>query len=102
MIEKLKAQCREMMATSDFNMRQELQIFQEHLDLQSGIERDPQKTLIDDETIINLMTSKGWDDDIDLEFEPEPAQIVKYEEFELDYKDYVSSLKPDEAKIRYI
>jgi len=72
------------------------------LDLQSGIERDPQKTLIDDETIINLMTSKGWDDDIDLEFEPEPAQIVKYEEFELDYKDYVSSLKPDEAKIRYI
>ena len=48
------------------------------------------------------MTSKGWDDDIDLEFEPEPAQIVKYEEFELDYKDYVSSLKPDEAKIRYI
>ena len=48
------------------------------------------------------MTSKGWDDDIDLEFEPEPVDIVKYQEFELDYKDYVSSLKPDEAKIRYI
>ena len=48
------------------------------------------------------MTSKGWDDDIDLEFETEPAQIVKYEEFELDYKEYVSSLKPDQDKIRYI
>ena len=102
MIEKLKAQCREMMETADFNMRQELLIFQEHLELQSGVKREARGALVDDETIINLMTSKGWDDDIDLEFEQESTEIVKYQEFELDYKDYVSSLKPDEAKIRFI
>ena len=39
--------------------------------------------------MINIMTSKGWDDDIDLEFEEQNAEIVNYEEFELDYKDYV-------------
>ena len=60
------------METSDFNMRQELQIFMEHLELQSGVERQPpQQIEIDNEAMLNLLTSKGWDDDIDLEFEVE-------------------------------
>ena len=41
------------------------------------------------------MTSSGWEDDIDLEFEEEQAEIVDYNQFEVDYKDYVQNLKPD-------
>lgn len=77
MIEKLKAQCKEMTETSDFNIKQELKIFLDHLENCQNLEFDQQQIEVDDQAILNVMEESGWDDDIDLEFEQE-VQIVEY------------------------
>lgn len=43
--------------------------------------------------MVDIMTQKGWEDEIDLEFEEE-TQIVNYRD-EMDYKEYVQKMKPD-------